>query len=397
MLQNKQIVVGVTGGIAAYKAAELVRLLVREGAIAKVAMTEHATQFIHPLTFEALTGNQVITGMFQGHANPMAHITWAQESSLIVIAPATANFIGKMAHGIADDFLSTLVVAATAPVLVCPAMNNRMYENKVVQENLVALKRRGTHIMEPSEGQLACRSEGRGRLPEPGEILETIRSLVGSQDLKGIKIMVTAGPTVEPIDPVRFISNRSSGKMGYAIASTARVRGAQVLLITGPTSTQVPSGVEVIQVKTAQEMREAVLGNASGFDAVIMAAAVVDYRPKHYHGQKIKKEGSGLHIELEKTPDILKELGTSRGIRPSVLVGFAAETQDLVENAREKLTEKNLDMIVANDVSRSDAGFEVDTNIVKIIYKDGTIEDLPLMSKEEVAFEILDRVRQSLQ
>ena len=397
MLENKQIVVGVTGGIAGYKAAELVRLLVREGANTKVAMTEHATKFISPLTFEALSGNQVITYMFSQQGVSMAHITWAQDSDLIVIAPATANFIAKMAHGISDDFLSTMVVAATAPVLVCPAMNNRMYENPVVQENLETLKKRGIHVMEPATGQLACRSEGRGRLPEPPAILESIEALVGPQDLKGLRVMVTAGPTVEPIDPVRFISNRSSGKMGYAVARVARARGAQVLLITGPSSVQLPSGLDIIRVKTAEEMKDAVLSRAPEFDAVIMAAAVVDYRPKHYHGHKIKKDQDELRLELERTPDILKELGSSSKLRPRVLVGFAAETEALIEHAKEKLTQKNLDMIVANDVSRSDAGFEVDTNLVKLIYRDGTIEELPLMAKEEVASQILDRVRQSLQ
>ena len=396
MLENKQIVVGVTGGIAAYKAAELVRLLVRAGANVKVAMTRHATEFVAPLTFEALSGNRVITGMFDQEGVFMAHITWAQESDLIVIAPATANFVGKMAHGIADDFLSTLVVASTAPVLVCPAMNNRMYENPVVQQNLEILRNRGIQVMEPAQGALACRSEGKGRLPEPHEIFDNIEALIGPHDFKGKKIMVTAGPTIEPIDPVRFISNRSSGKMGYAIAKVARARGAEVLLVTGPASAQTPNGVSTVRVRTAEEMKDVVMDKAPNFDAVIMAAAVVDYRPKRYHDQKIKKAEDQLSLELERTPDILKELGTSRDKRPRLVVGFAAETEALIEHAKEKLVQKNLDMIVANDVSRTDAGFEVDTNVVKIIYKDGTIEDLPLMSKEEVAGQLLDRVAEAL-
>lgn len=393
LIKDKKIVLGVTGGIAAYKAVELVRLLVLEGADVQVGMTAHAMEFVAPLTFEALSGHKVICHMFEQHHVVMEHIEWAQGSDLVVIAPATANFIGKMTHGIADDFLSTLVLAATVPILLCPAMNNKMYENVAVQENLETLRKRGIHIMEPAQGSLACRSEGRGRLPEPVDILEQIRILLGPNDMQGLKFLVSAGPTAEPIDPVRYITNRSSGKMGYALARMARARGAEVVLVSGPTSLPPPVGVEVIGVRTAEEMKAAVLGRAKACDVVIMAAAVVDYRPKRYEEHKIKKEDESLRLDLEKTPDILKELGKSRDETPRVLVGFAAETQDLLNHAQQKLQEKNLDMIVANDVSRTDAGFDVDTNLVKLLYRDGVIEDLPLMSKDEVAGWILDRIK----
>ncbi|RLB41138.1 MAG: bifunctional phosphopantothenoylcysteine decarboxylase/phosphopantothenate--cysteine ligase CoaBC [Deltaproteobacteria bacterium] len=396
MIENKQIVVGVTGGIAAYKAAELARLLVLEGANVHVAMTEHAVRFIGPLTFEAITGTKVITHMFSDDDVVMDHISWGQESDLLVIAPATANFLAKMAHGIADDFLCTMVVAATAPILVCPAMNNKMYESPSVQENLRILTKRGVHIMEPAEGALACKASGRGRLPEPTDILDEIKGILTQKDLDRLKVLVTAGPTVEPLDPVRFISNRSSGKMGYAIARTARHRGGEVTLVSGPTSLRRPRGVEVVAVKTAEEMRKEVLARAASHDVVIMCAAVADYRPKKSQTHKIKKQDAGLQLELEKSPDILKELGERRGEMPRILVGFAAETQDLIDNAKEKLEKKNLDMIVINDVSRSDAGFEVDTNQVKILYRDGAVEELPLLSKDEVAHHILDRVRDIL-
>lgn len=392
-MKGKKIIVGVTGGIAAYKAAELVRLLVKEGAVTKVAMTRHAAKFITPLTLQTLSGNRVVADMWDPETHPLDHITWGQQSDLIIIAPATANFIGKMAHGIGDDFLSTLVIAATARVLICPAMNTQMYLSQAVQENLQTLKARGCLLMEPGCGELACHTEGPGRLPDPEEILEEARMLLSRQDLSGLKILVTAGATLEPLDPVRYMSNRSSGKMGYALARAARMRGAQVTLVSGPTALKPPRNVTLSRVKTAEEMRQAVLSECRGSDVIIKAAAVLDWRPKDTAEQKIKK-GQGVQtLELVENPDILAELGSSRGNSRRLLVGFAAETQDLIANAQEKLKKKNLDLIVANDVSREDAGFEADTNAVKILYRDGRMEELPLMTKEEVADQLLDRVK----
>lgn len=392
-MRDKKIIVGVTGGIAAYKAAELVRLLVKEGANTRVAMTAHATKFVTPLTFETLSGNRVIFDMWSRGTGPIDHISWAQESDLIIIAPATANFIGKAAHGIGDDFLSTLVLAASARLMLCPSMNSRMFLNPAVQENLRLLRERGHSIMAPGEGELACRTEGPGRLPEPEDILEHARMLLSRQDLSGLRILVTAGPTMESIDPVRYMTNRSSGKMGYAIAKAAGQRGAEVLLVSGPTHLSPPPRVGFKQVHTAEEMRKAVFDHYEGYPVVIKAAAVLDYRPRVQSPHKIKKEDGVQYLELVRTPDILAELGSLRGKRRSILVGFAAETRDLVASAEEKLRKKNLDMIVANDVSRKDAGFEADTNQVKVIYRDGRSEELPLMSKQEVADRILDRVK----
>jgi phosphopantothenoylcysteine decarboxylase/phosphopantothenate--cysteine ligase len=392
-VKDKKIIVGITGGIAAYKAAELVRLLVKAGAQIRVAMTANAVRFVTPLTFEALSGHRVIRDMWGQEETTIDHITWGQESDLIIIAPATANIIAKMAHGIADDFLSTMVVAATAKILVCPSMNDRMLINPAVQDNLRILNERNFAVMVPGEGQLACRSEGPGRLPEPQEIVEHAWTLLSPQDLSGQKVLITAGPTIEPIDPVRYISNRSSGKMGFALAKAARRRGASVTLVSGPVSLMPPYGVTFIPVKTADEMRNAVMENRPGRDIVIKAAAVSDYRPKDSAQQKIKKGPDSLTLDLVKNPDILWELGNSKKQSPFVLVGFAAETEDLPANAEAKLKAKNLDMIVANDVSRNDAGFETDTNIVKLIFADGHVEDSPLMTKDEVADLVLDRIK----
>jgi phosphopantothenoylcysteine decarboxylase/phosphopantothenate--cysteine ligase len=392
-MKGRKVIVGVTGGIAAYKAAELVRLLVKEGAVTRVAMTRHATKFVTPLTLETLSGNRVVADMWDPETRPLDHITWGQESDLIILAPATANFIGKMAHGIGDDFLSTVVIAATARVLVCPSMNTQMYLSQAVQENLRILRARGYTIMEPGSGELACHTEGPGRLPEPEDIVEEARRLLSRQDLSGLRILVTAGATLEPLDPVRYMSNRSSGKMGYALARAASMRGAKVTLVSGPTTLKPPRDVALIRVKTAEEMRQAVLAECQQYDVIIKAAAVLDWRPKETAAHKIKK-GSGVQtLELVENPDILAELGCSRGNRRCVLVGFAAETQDLVANAQEKLKKKNLDLIVVNDVSREDAGFEADTNAVKIVYRDGPMEELPLMPKQEVADQLLDRVK----
>ncbi len=388
----KKILLGITGGIAAYKAAELARILIKEGFYVRVAMTENATRFISPLTFEAITGNKVIWDMFlQG--KEMEHILWAQDSDLIVIAPATANIIGKIANGIADDFLSTLVLASSSKIMICPAMNTNMFLNPAVQENLEKLRKRGFIIVEPEEGELACGAYGKGRLPEPEDILEEIKDTLTEKDLKGMRILVTAGPTVEPIDPVRFITNRSSGKMGYSIAKMAKRRGAYVILISGPARIDPPRGVEFYKVDTAIQMRDKVLEKWKECDVVIKAAAVSDYRPERTFQRKIKKEKEFLELKLIKNPDILQELGRKNNGR-CILVGFSAETEDLVRNAKEKLEKKGLDMIVANDVSRKDSGFEADTNIAKIIYRDGRIEETSLMKKEELANLILDRVKE---
>jgi phosphopantothenoylcysteine decarboxylase/phosphopantothenate--cysteine ligase len=392
-VENKQVVLGVTGGIAAYKAAEVVRLFAKSNIRTRVAMTRNATRFVAPLTFEALCGSAVICDMWQAVAPGMPHIDWGQEADLIVIAPATANFVAKMAHGIGDDFLSTMLLAATAKVLVCPAMNARMYENRAVQENLSLLKTRGVVVMEPGEGPLACRAEGPGRLPEPEVILAQAMALLTPQDLAGIRILVTAGPTVEAIDPVRYITNRSSGKMGYALATAAARRGASVVLVSGPTALKAPLGASLLSVESAEDMRRAVLKNREGCHIVIKAAAVSDYRPRHKTPQKIKKGPESISLDLVKNPDILAELGRTRKEFPRVLVGFAAETEALLANSMEKMRSKNLDMIVANDVTQPDVGFNCDTNKVKLIFRDGIVEDSQLMRKEQVADLVLDRAK----
>ncbi|MBN2125992.1 MAG: bifunctional phosphopantothenoylcysteine decarboxylase/phosphopantothenate--cysteine ligase CoaBC [Deltaproteobacteria bacterium] len=392
-IKGKTVVVGVAGGIAAYKAAELVRLLVKAGLTTRVAMTEHATRFVAPLTFASLSGNRVVWDMWAEDTAPMDHISWGQEADLIVVAPATANFLAKTAHGLGGDFLSTMILAATAPVLLCPSMNTRMYLNPAVQANLGLLKERGYVLMEPGEGELACGTEGPGRLPEPEDILEQALIMLSPQDLRDLRVLVTAGATAEALDPVRYLTNRSSGKMGYALARAARHRGAEVFLVSGPTSLKPPLGVTFRKVNTTEEMREAVFEYRDRADVIIKAAAVLDYRPCHRAEHKMKKEGDIPPIELERTPDILAELGSAKGDRRCVLVGFAAETRDLLANARAKLEKKNLDLIVANDVSRTDAGFETDTNLVKVLYRDGSMEELPLMTKQEVADHLLDRVR----
>ena len=392
-MKGKKVLVGITGGIAAYKAPELVRLLVKADFQVEVAMTESATWFVTPLTLETLSGNKVITRMFGRDETPMDHIRCGQDADLIIIAPATANIIGKMAHGIGDDFLSTCMLAATAKSLICPAMNDRMFLNPAVQDNLKLLQERGVNIMPPGSGELACGSDGPGRLPDPADIFEQGLILLSEPDLEGLKILVTAGPTTEHIDPVRFITNRSSGKMGYALARAALRRGAEVVLVSGPTSIKPPPGIHFCPVQTAEEMKKAVLEHRSGCHMIIKAAAVSDYRPKEMARQKVKKGADSVSLHLVKNPDILALLGQTKKDHPCILVGFAAETENLLNNAQKKIAAKNLDMIVANDVSRKDAGFQTDTNAVKIIYADGRVEDSPLMGKIDVAHLVLDRAK----
>jgi phosphopantothenoylcysteine decarboxylase/phosphopantothenate--cysteine ligase len=393
MLKGKRIVLGVTGGIAAYKAAELVRELVRAEAEVYVVMTKGAQAFVTPLTFQTLSGNKVTTELFSLiEESEIGHISLADRADVLVIAPATANIIGKIASGIADDMLTTIVMATQAPVLLAPAMNVHMWENTVCQENIRKLRSRGYHFIDPEAGELACGYEGKGRLAEVPAIVEKIRTLLSPQDFKGKTVLITAGPTEEPIDPVRFISNRSSGKMGFSLARAARRRGAQVLLISGPTALPFPPDVKGIPVRTAAEMRQAVLANLKKSSVLIMASAVSDYRPKETSAQKMKKSSGNLVLPLELNPDILSEAGKRKGKR--FTVGFAAETENLLQNAQRKLAEKKLDLIVANDVSLPGAGFQVDTNIVKLIFLDGRIEELPLMNKEDLADRLLDRILQ---
>jgi len=392
MLKNKEIILGVTAGIAAYKAAEFVRLLVKEDARVHVVMTRNAQEFITPLTFQTLSGNPVVTDPFTLiEGEKIGHIALADLAELIVILPATANIIGKVASGIADDFLSTMVMASKAPVLLAPSMNANMWESKALQDNIRILRQRGYHFMEPGVGELACHWYGKGRLAELDDVMEKIKDLFTPKDLEGQRILVTAGPTEEQIDPVRFITNHSSGKMGLALARVARRRGAEVVLIKGPTYLAAPGGdIEVFSVRTAEEMRQAVFKNLGRCSVIIKAAAVSDYRPSKVSPQKLKKGDFHETLQLERTVDILGEIGKKKGNR--ILVGFAAETEDLVVNARKKLTQKNLDFIVANDVTGSDTGFGSDTNQVKILYPSGEIKDLPLLSKEEVSYAILDEV-----
>jgi len=392
MLKGKKIVVGVTGGIAAYKAAELVRELIRRGAYVKVIMTKNAMEFITPLTLQTLSGNPVSCDMFSLiRESEIAHITLAEYPDIMVIAPATANIIGKVASGIADDLLTTTIMATKAPVLICPAMNANMYTNVTVKENIEKLTSRGYLFIEPAYGELACRSEGMGRLPEVAEIVEEVESIMTVKDLKGERILVTAGPTREPFDPVRYITNYSSGKMGYALAQMARRRGAEVTLVSGPSSLPVPRGVKLISVSSAMEMRNAVMENIEASTIIIKAAAVADYRPALYSNSKIKKQDGPLTISLTRNPDIISEVGKKK--RGRILCGFAVESENLMENAKAKMLEKNMDLIVANDVTKEGAGFQSDTNVVKILSRDGDVEDLPMMDKIEVADRILDRIR----
>jgi len=393
MLKERNIVLGVTGGIAAYKAAELVRELVRAGTKVHVVMTQSAQAFITPLTFQTLSGNPVITELFSLiEESEIGHIALADKAEVLVIAPATANMIGKIAGGIADDMLTTIVMATKAPVLLAPAMNVHMWENPGCQENIQKLRSRGFHFIDPEPGELACGYEGKGRLAEVSAIVEEIRAILSPQDFARETVLITAGPTEESIDPVRFITNRSSGKMGFAMAHAALRRGAEVILISGPTALPPPPKVKFIGVRSTAQMREAVLTNLKNASILLMAAAVSDYRPRQAAAGKIKKSQAEMVLALERNPDILAEAGRQKDHR--ILVGFAAETENLLRNARSKLKEKNLDLIVANDVTLPGAGFEVDTNIVKFLDRSRKVEELPLMTKEELADRILDRVTQ---
>jgi phosphopantothenoylcysteine decarboxylase/phosphopantothenate--cysteine ligase len=392
------IAVGVCGGIGAYKSVEVVRGLQKLGHDVVAVMTRSARQFVGELTFEAITRHRVLKSQFEPGANAdIEHIALASSIDLLIVAPATANILGKFANGIADDFLTSLYLATKAPVLLAPAMNTNMLEHTAVQRNLALLAERGTYFVEPGAGYLACGWIGKGRLAEPADIVAAAEQLLTpSGPLRGKTVIVTAGPTREAVDPVRFVGNRSSGKMGYALASAVRSRGATVVLVSGPTELQAPPGVELIRVTTAAEMRDAVVPRAARADVVIMAAAVADYAPAGASRQKIHKDSDTLTLTLVRTPDILAELGTLRagGERP-LLVGFAAETIDVVASARRKQREKRVDLVVANDVSRTDAGFEVDTNEVTLISADGE-ETLPLQSKSAIAAQVVQRIEKLL-
>ncbi|MCA9809027.1 MAG: bifunctional phosphopantothenoylcysteine decarboxylase/phosphopantothenate--cysteine ligase CoaBC [Candidatus Dadabacteria bacterium] len=390
-IRGKNIVLGVTGGIAAYKACELVRALVKEGASVEVVMTQNAMEFVTPLTLQTLSGNKVATRPFDPvWESEIGHISLADRADLVVIAPATASFVGKMATGIADSLLATLVLATLAPVIVCPAMNVNMYNNVAVQENIRKLKDRGVSIVEPSEGFLACGWEGRGRLPETEDIMSEIEFALTPKDMASERVLVTAGATREHIDPVRFISNPSSGKMGYALAEEARMRGADVVLVSGKSPLPLPRGVTLVSIESADDMYTAVMKHLDWSTLVIKAAAVGDYAPESKSAGKIKKTGDELTLKLKRTRDILKEIGEKK--KQQIVVGFAAETEDLMANAAVKLREKNADMIVANNVGAPGAGFESDTNEVHLLFASGAAEELPLAPKKEIAKIIFDRI-----
>ncbi|CEQ27873.1 bifunctional phosphopantothenoylcysteine decarboxylase/phosphopantothenate--cysteine ligase CoaBC [Paraclostridium sordellii] len=394
MLKDKTVVLGVSGGIAVYKACDLVSKLKKAGINVHVIMTKSATEFVAPLTFQTLSQNYVVEDMFESPKTwDVEHISLAKKADLFVLAPATANVIGKVANGIADDMLTTTVMATKAKVLVAPAMNTNMYENPIVQRNIQILKDLNYEFVEPESGRLACGDVGSGKLASVDTIFEKIISLLDAdKDLKGTSIIVTAGPTVESIDPVRYITNRSTGKMGYSIAKKAIERGADVTLISGPTNILPPQNLKkFIKTESAEDMYNAVLENIKDNQVIIKSAAVADYKPKGYSDKKIKKSDDDLSIKLDRTKDIALEIGKIK--EDKILVGFAAETNDLLENAKGKIKKKNLDFIVANDLTQEGAGFGVDTNIVKVIDKDGIISEYPKMKKEEVADVILDKIK----
>ncbi|HBD09229.1 MAG TPA: bifunctional phosphopantothenoylcysteine decarboxylase/phosphopantothenate--cysteine ligase CoaBC [Syntrophobacteraceae bacterium] len=396
MLQGKTIVLGITGGIAAYKAAELTRMLVREQATVQAVMTANAQRFVTPLTLQVLSGQPVCTDLFDlQFESQIGHIQIARAAHLVIVAPTTANVLAKLAAGIADDYLTTVLLATTAPVLLCPAMNVHMFHHPATRRNLDTLRELGYHLVEPASGMLACGDEGEGRLADLQDIMEVARRLLTRPTLRGKRILISAGPTWEAFDPVRFVTNPSTGKMGFAIAVVAARRGAEVHLVTGPSVLCAPRDIGVTRVVDAQEMKTAMETLASDVDAIIMAAAVGDYRPEKAAVHKIKKDEEQLEVTLVKNPDILAHLGQTKTAR-QVLIGFAAETDNLIANATEKLHKKNLDFIVANDLTQRGAGFACDTNQVKILHRDGRSEDLPCLPKEEVAALILDRVESLL-
>ena len=392
MLKDKKIVIGITGGIAAYKAAELVSSLVKQGALLKTIMTKNAMEFISPLTFETLSGNPVYYDMFSRAGSwEIDHISLAKWADVLAVVPATANIIGKVCHGIADDLLSTTIMATQAQVIFAPAMNTNMYNNPIVQGNIEALKKKGYFFISPAEGRLACGDVGEGKLAGLDDILQAISGYFSrKQDLKGIRVLVTAGPTREYLDPVRFISNPSTGKMGFAIAAACAGRGADVDLVAGPVNLSPPINVNMHSVETARDMYDKVMELYPACDIVFKTAAVGDYRPETYHDQKIKKGSSQLVLTLVKNPDILQELGKRK--KEQILVGFAAETQNVAEYAREKMQQKNLDFILANDITESGAGFMNDTNKGVLITHEGEIVEIPLLDKNEFAHRMIDEV-----
>ena len=392
MLQGKTIVLGVTGGIACYKAAALASALVKQHADVQVIMTENAAKFVTPITFEQLTGQKALIDTFdRNFQHSVEHIAVADRADLVLIAPATANVIAKLAHGLADDMLTTTVLACSCPKAVAPAMNTGMYENPVTQDNLALLRRYGWEVVEPASGRLACGAVGKGKLPEPEELLEVcLHAIAHEKDLAGKRVLVTAGPTQEALDPVRYLTNHSSGRMGYAIARAAARRGAEVTLVSGPTALSRPAYVDVVDIVSAQDMYDAVMAHADTADIIIKAAAVADYRPASVADNKIKKTDGDMSIPLERTKDILGTLGASKR-EGQFLCGFSMETENMLENSRKKLERKNLDMIAANNVKVAGAGFAVDTNVLTLITRDGE-EELPLMSKDAAADALLDAV-----
>ena len=392
MLKEKTILLGVTGGIAAYKSASLASRLVKAGAEVRVIMTEHATNFINPITFETLTGHKCITDTFDRNFEfQVEHVSLAKKADVIMVAPATANVIAKLAHGLADDMLTTTILASHAPKLVAPAMNTGMYENPVTQDNLALLKKYGMKVIEPAAGHLACGDEGKGKMPEPEILYEHIlRSCACKQDMKGLKVLVTAGPTQEAVDPVRFLTNHSSGRMGYSIAKACMLRGADVTLVTGRTALTPPLFVDVVPVVSAKDMYDAVISRSNEMDIIIKAAAVADYRPVHVAEEKVKKSDGSFSLELERTDDILKYLGEHKK-SGQFLCGFSMETENMLENSRKKLEKKHLDMIAANNLKVPGAGFETTTNIITIITPD-SVKELELMSKDDAAFRLLDDI-----
>ena len=391
MLKGKTILLGVSSSIAAYKAAGLASALVKQHANVEVVMTENATKFVTPLVFEQLTGRRAMVDTFdRNFSHQVEHISLATRTDLVIVAPATANVAAKLAHGLADDMLTTTVLACRCPQLIAPAMNTNMYENPVTQDNLDILRRYGWEVIEPASGRLACGTTGKGKMPEPEDLMQHIlRHLAMPHDLEGKKILVTAGPTQEALDPVRYLTNHSTGKMGYAIARMAMLRGADVTLVSGPTNIAPPPFVKVVNIKSAQDMFEAVSAHAPDMDFIFKAAAVADYTPATYADNKMKKKDGDLSIPLKRTQDILKHLGEHR-IPGQVICGFSMETENMLENSRAKLTKKNVDMICANNLKQSGAGFGVDTNIITLITKDDVTE-LPLLSKEEAANAILNK------